>query len=126
MQRRIPDRWFFRRLLPAAVYVVVAVVCGGQLGQSRWADLSLAKEKVAAALQLRGPAESSEIASLVLLAVAVAIFAFAVPLVAAGVDALTSGVWPWWLVPLGDRVRAARQRRWRPRADLGADAVRAR
>jgi hypothetical protein len=120
MQRRIPDRWFVRRLLPAAVFVALVAVCG-QLGQAHWADLGLARAHVAAALRLRDAA-----ASLVLLAVAVAVLAFAVPLAASGVGALASGAWPWWLVPLGDRVRKARQRRWKSPDDLAADAVRAR
>ena len=126
LQRRIPDRWFFRRLLPAAVFVAVAVICGGQLGQAHWADLALARDKVAAALRFSGPAASGTIASLILLAVAVAVLALAVPLAAAGIGALASGAWPWWLAPLGDRVRAIRQRRWTPPADIGAKAVRAR
>lgn len=81
---------------------------------------------MAAALRFSGPAASNAIASLVLLAVAVAVLAFAVPLAADGVGALASGAWPWWLVPLGDRVRKARQRRWQSPADLSAKAVRAR
>lgn len=126
MQRRIPDRWFFRRLLPAAVFVVLAGVCGGQLGQAHWSDIGLARQQVAAALRFGGPAASNAIASLILLAVAVAVLAFAVPLAADGVDALASGAWPWWLVPLGDRVRAARRSRWNSPDDLGAKAVLAR
>jgi hypothetical protein len=126
VQRRVPDRWFLRRLLPAAVFVAIAVVCGGQLGQAHWADLGLARAQVAAALRLRGPAGSGAVASLVLLAVAVAVLAFAVPLVAGGVDALVSGAWPWWLGPLGDRVRAARRKRWQSPDDLGVAAVNAR
>jgi hypothetical protein len=126
MQRRIPDRWFFRRLLPATVFVALAVVCGGQLGQAHWFDIGLAREQVAVALRFSGPAASNSTASLVLLAVAVAVLAFAVPLAAAGVGALASGAWPWWLVPLGDRVRRARQRRWKPADDVGAQAVLAR
>jgi hypothetical protein len=126
LQRRIPDRWFFRRLLPAAVFVVVAAVCGGQLGQAHWADLSLARERVAAALRFGGSAAPGAVASLVLVALAAAICAFAVPLAANGVDALASGAWPWWLIPLGDRVREARRRRWMSSEKLGQDAVRAR
>ena len=44
LQRRIPDKWFFQRLLPAAVYVVLAVLCGAQLGQGHWADVGLAHD----------------------------------------------------------------------------------
>jgi hypothetical protein len=126
MQRRIPDRWFFRRLLPATVFVALAVVCGGQLGQAHWSDIGRAREQVAAALLFSGPAASNATASLVLLAVAVAVLAFAVPLAADGVGALASGAWPWWLVPLGDRVRRARRRRWKSADDVGAQAVLAR
>lgn len=126
MQRRIPDRWFFRRLLPATVFVVLAGVCGGQLGQAHWSDVGLAREQVAAALRFGGPAASGAIASLVLLAVAVALLAFAVPLAAEGVGALASGAWPWWLVPLGDRIRTARQGHWKSADDIGAKAVLAR
>jgi hypothetical protein len=126
MQRRIPDRWFFRRLLPATVFVVLAGVCGGQLGQAHWSDIGLAREQVAAALRFSGPGVSNAIASLVLLAVAVAVLAFAVPLAADGVGTLASGAWPWWLVPLGDRVRKARQGRWKSADDFGAQAVLAR
>jgi hypothetical protein len=126
LQRRIPDRWFFRRLLPAAVFVAIAVVCCGQLGQSHWADLALARDKVAAALRFSGPAAAGTIATLVLLAVAVAVLAFAVPLAATGIGALASSAWPWWLAPLGEQIRSARQRHWTSPADIGADAVRAR
>lgn len=121
LQRRIPDKWFFQRLLPAAVYVVLAVLCGAQLGQEHWDDVGLAHSRVAAALSGGGAA-----ASVVLLAVAAAACALAVPLAAAGVDVLVSGAWPWWLTPLGSRLRSLRAGRWVSPGDLGKAAVRAR
>ena len=126
VQKRIPDRWFFRRLLPATVFVMIAVICCGRLGQSHWADLNLARNSLSSALRFSGPAASDTIASLVLLAVAVAVLAFTVPLVAGAISTLASGAWPWWLVPLGDRLRAARQRRWKEPARIGEAAVAAR
>jgi hypothetical protein len=123
LQRRIPDKWFFRRLLPAAVYVVVAVIGCGQLGQEHWADVGLARSRAGTALQAGGGAAAG---SLVLLAVAAVACALAVPLAAGGVDALVSGAWPWWLMPLGSRVRTWRARRWGSPADLEKAAVRAR
>lgn len=122
LQRRIPDKWFFQRLVPAAVYVVVAVVCGAQLGQGHWADVGLARSRVAAALSGGG----GTAASVALLTVAAMAGALAVPLAAAGVDALVSGAWPWWLMPLGSRVRSWRLSRWVSPDDLGKAAVRAR
>jgi hypothetical protein len=121
LQSRIPDRWFFRRLLPATVYVLAAVICGGQLGQAHATDLGLARERIATALKI---SQSGAAASLVLLAFAVAVCSFVVPVAAAGVDVLASGAWPWWLVPLGDRVLAARRRRWTDPKELGIAAVR--
>ena len=110
LQSRIPDRWYFRRLLPAAVYVVMVVICGGQLGWSHWDDLSLARARLAAGLRVNGSSAPPAIASLILFAVAIAICAFAVPVAAAAVDALASGAWPWFLAPLGSCVLKARQR----------------
>jgi hypothetical protein len=121
LQRRIPDKWFFQRLLPAAVYVVIAAVCGAQLGQDHWADVGLARSRVTAALS-----GGTATASVVLLVVAAAVGALAVPLAATGVDALVSGAWPWWLTPLGNRMRSWRASRWVSPDDLGKDAVRAR
>jgi hypothetical protein len=121
LQRRIPDKWFFQRLLPAAAYVVVAVVCGAQLGQGHWADAGLARSRVAAALSGGDAA-----ASVVLIGVAAAVGALAVPLAAAGVDMLVSGAWPWWLAPLGLRVRSWRASRWVSPENLAKAAVRAR
>lgn len=126
LERRIPDRWFFRRLLPAAMFVVIAVVCGGQLGQARWDDLGLARARIASTLTVSGSSAPGAAASVVLLAVAVAVLAFAVPVAADGVDALASGIWPWWLAPLGDRLREVRAIRWVPPGELGAEAVRQR
>jgi hypothetical protein len=124
LQRRIPDRWFFRRLLPATVYILIAVICGGQLGQAHVTDLGLARMRIATALTISQSAAPGAAASIVLLAIAVAACSFAVPVAAAGVDVLASGAWPWWLVPLGDRVLAARQARWTDPKELGIAAVR--
>ena len=121
LQRRIPDKWFFQRLLPAAVYVVVAIVCGAQLGQSHWADVGLARSQVTAALSGDNAA-----ATIVLIAVAAAVGALIVPLAAVGVDVLVSGAWPWWLTPLASRVKSWRARRWVKPDELGKAAVQAR
>ncbi|MFF4607481.1 hypothetical protein ACFY12_32690 [Streptomyces sp. NPDC001339] len=126
LQKRIPDRWFLRRLLPAVLFVAVAVVGGGQLGQRHWADLGLARDRIAGALRLSGAAAGEGVATLVLVAVAVAGAAFAVPFAAAAVSALVSGAWPWWLVPLGRRLTLWRARRWVPPREIGEEAVRAR
>lgn len=126
LQKRIPDGWFLRRLLPAALFVVVAVVGGGQLGQRRWNDVALARDRIAGALRLNGDVSADGAASLVLLAVAVLAVAFALPLAAGAIGALASGAWPWWLMPLGRRLTAWRVRRWAPPADIGREAVRAR
>ncbi|KIF75361.1 hypothetical protein QR77_18480, partial [Streptomyces sp. 150FB] len=105
LQKRIPDGWFLRRLLPAALFVVVATVGGGQLGQHRWNDLGLARERIAGALRPNGGGTSADsVASLVLLAVAAVAAAFAVPFAAGAVGSLASGAWPWWLMPLGRRL----------------------
>jgi hypothetical protein len=124
LQRRIPDRWFFRRLLPATIYILAAVICGGQLGQAHATDLGLARQRIATALKISQSAAPGAAASVVLLAVAVAACSFAVPAAAAGVDILASGAWPWWLVPLGDRLLAARRGRWPDPKELGIEAVR--
>lgn len=125
LQSRIPDRWFFRRLLPATVYVLAVVICGAQLGQAHATDLGLARERIATALRISQSAAPRAVASLVLLALAVAVCSFVVPVAAAGVDVLASGAWPWWLVPLGDRVLVARRGRWTDPRELGIVAVRA-
>ncbi len=126
LQKRIPDGWFLRRLLPAALFVVVATVCGGQLGQRHWSDLGLARERIAGALRVTGGTSTHALASLVLYAVAVVASAFAVPVVARAVGALASGAWPWWLMPLGRRLTVWRQRRWAHPEEIGKEAVRAR
>jgi hypothetical protein len=126
LQKRIPDRWFFRRLLPATVFVVVAVVGGGQLGQSHWDDIGLARDRISDALRLGGGAAPDAAASLTLLAIAVTVCTLTVPFAATAVDTLTSGAWPWWLTPLGERVQALRARRWAEPAEIGRDAVLAR
>ncbi|MGK5531180.1 hypothetical protein [Streptomyces sp. URMC 129] len=126
LQKRIPDRWFLRRLLPAALFVVVAIVAGGQLGHRRWDDLGLARERIAGALRNGGGLSADAAASLVLVAVAVVAAALAVPFAANAIGALASGAWPWWLMPLGRRLTARRERRWMPPDDIGREAVRAR
>ncbi|WP_406244903.1 hypothetical protein [Streptomyces anulatus] len=111
LQKRIPDRWFFRRLLPATLFVLVAAIGGGQLGQHRWSDVRLARERIAGALQ-SGSGASETVALLVLVALAAAGCALAVHLLAAAVAILTSGAWPWWLAPLSRRTADWRARRW--------------
>ncbi|MHB9861569.1 hypothetical protein [Streptomyces sp. YIM S03343] len=126
LQRRIPDGWFLRRLLPAALFVVVAAVGGGALGQARWNDVALARERIAAVLRAGGGLSAETIASLVLFAVPVVGAAFAVPYAAAAVGALASGAWPWWLMPVGRRATAWRGRRWAEPDTLARESVRAR
>ncbi|WP_328872702.1 hypothetical protein OHT76_22795 [Streptomyces sp. NBC_00287] len=126
LQKRIPDGWFLRRLLPAALFVVVALVGGGELGHSHWNDVALARTRIADALRMSGGLTADGIASLVLVAVPVVAAAFAVPYVAAGIGALASGAWPWWLMPLGRRVTAWRVGRWVPPDLLARRSVRAR
>jgi hypothetical protein len=122
LQKRIPDRWLLRRLLPATLFVAVAVVGAGQLGQSHWNDIGLARARIAGALQLNGGAS----ASLVLTAVAVVACALAIPVAANVISALTSSTWPWWLMPIGRRITARRARRWAPVEEIAKQAVRAR
>ncbi|MFF0204328.1 hypothetical protein [Streptomyces sp. NPDC005017] len=126
LQKRIPDGWFLRRLLPAALFVVVAVVGGGELGHAHWNDTALARERIADALRTGGGLTADAFASLVLVAVPVVGAAFAVPYVAAAVGALASGAWPWWLMPVGRRVTAWRARRWAEPDVLARRSVRAR
>lgn len=126
LQKRIPDRWFFRRLLPATLFVIVAIVGGGQLGQRHWHDTALARERIADTIRLGDGTSANAIASLVLLVIAIAGAALVVPFVANSVDLLASGGWPWWLVPVGERLRKVRARNWSPPDDLGKAAVRAR
>ncbi|MER6026596.1 hypothetical protein [Streptomyces sp. NPDC001851] len=126
LQKRIPDGWFLRRLLPAALFVVVAVVGGGELGHSHWNDVALARERIAGALRMGGGLTAEAAASLVLFAVPVVGAAFAVPYAAAAIGALASGAWPWWLMPVGRRVKAWRIRRWVEPDTLARESVRAR
>ena len=126
LQKRIPDGWFLRRLLPAALFVVVATVGGGQLGQRHWDDLGLARARIAGALRVSDGTSTHAVASLVLYAVAVGAAAFAVPVAARAIGALASGAWPWWLMPLGRRLTVWRVRRWMCPEDIGKEAVRAR
>ncbi|MEV5877417.1 hypothetical protein AB0L75_24955 [Streptomyces sp. NPDC052101] len=126
LQKRIPDGWFLRRLLPAVLYVVVAVVGGGQLGQRHWNDLGLARDGIAGTLPLGGGVTADGAATLVLVAVAAAGAAFAVPYAAGAVGVLASGAWPWWLAPVGQRLTRWRVRRWTHPTDIAREAVRAR
>lgn len=103
LQKRIPNGWFLRRLLPAALFVVVAVVGGGQLGHAHRNDISLARERIADALRTGGSLSTNAVASLVLIAVPVVGTAFAVPYAAAAIGSLASGAWPWWLMSVGRR-----------------------
>ncbi|MER7701864.1 hypothetical protein ABTX81_03035 [Kitasatospora sp. NPDC097605] len=126
LQKRVPDGWFLRRLLPAALFVVVAVVGGGRLGWAHWSDLARARAAVAGALRLGEGVTSDGAAVLVLLAAAVAAAALAVPFAAGALGALASGAWPWWLSPLGRRLTERRRRRWSPPDEIAREAVRAR
>ncbi|AWW43521.1 hypothetical protein [Streptomyces cadmiisoli] len=126
LQKRIPDGWFLRRLLPAALFVVVAVVGGGELGHTHWNDASLARERIADALRTGGGLSADAVASLVLFAVPVVGAAFALPYIAAAIGALASGAWPWWLMPVGRRVTDWRVRRWVEPDTLARQSVRAR
>ncbi len=126
LQRRIPDRWYFRRLIPASVFVAVAVVCGGRLGQAHWHDLRLAREQIAYYLGAGGGKPSATAAALLVYAAFVAMTAFALPIAAQAIAVLVGGAWPWWLASLGERRRRARARRWRSPEDLLKLAVRAR
>jgi hypothetical protein len=126
LQKRIPDGWLLRRLLPAALFVVVAVVACGGLGQRRWDDVGLARERIAAALRFGDGLSGGGVASLVLVAVAAVAAALAVPIAADGLGALVSGAWPWWLMPLSRRLTRWRRSRWAPPEEIGRRAVRAR
>ncbi|MGW3204904.1 hypothetical protein [Streptomyces sp. NPDC001135] len=126
LQKRLPDGWFLRRLLPAALFVAVAVVGGGELGHAHWNDVALAHERIAGALRTGGGLSANAVASLVLFAVPVMGAAFAVPYAAVAIGALASGAWPWWLMPLGRRVKAWRIRHWVEPDTLARESVRAR
>lgn len=125
LQKRIPDGWFLRRLLPAALFFVVAVVGGGELGHAHWDDVSLAREKIADALRTGGGLSADTVASLVLFSVPVVGAAFAVPYLASGIGALAAGAWPWWLMPVGDLVTGWRRRRWVEPDKLAEKSLRA-
>ncbi|MEV0695202.1 hypothetical protein [Streptomyces sp. NPDC050388] len=126
LHKRIPDGWFLRRLLPAALFVVVAVVGGGELGHTHWNGVGLARERIAGALRTDGGLSADTVASLVLFAVPVVGAAFAVPYAAVAIGALASGAWPWWLMPVGRRLKAWRTRRWVEPDTLARQSVRAR
>jgi hypothetical protein len=65
------------------------------------------------------------LAALILVAVAVVLCAFAVPVAVVGIGALASGTWPWWLVPLGERMLRARERRYDSHRVIAEDDVKA-
>jgi hypothetical protein len=125
LQKRLPDGWVLRRLLPAVLFVVVAVVGGGQLGWAHWSDVGLARRRIAEATRLGAGLTAGGVAALILLAVASAGVALAVPFAAGAVGTLASGAWPWWLSPLERRL-TARRRRWRDPDAIAREAVRAR
>lgn len=119
MQQRIPNQWFLRRLLPSAIFVTAAIVAA-TLGQSHWDNLGFARARLAGYL---GGTTASTSATAILYLLTAAAAAFTIPVVAAGVGALAAGAWPWWLAPLGDRIRDARAARWSSPADLTAQAI---
>ncbi|WP_327675259.1 hypothetical protein [Kitasatospora sp. NBC_00458] len=125
LQKRIPDGWFLRRLLPAALLVVVAAL-GGRLGWRHWSDVGLARETTAGVLRFGDGLTPDSAAVLALLAVAAVAAALLVPFAAGAVGALASGAWPWWLTPLGRRLTRRRARRWAPPERIAREAVRAR
>ncbi|MEU8653899.1 hypothetical protein [Streptomyces sp. NPDC048737] len=126
LQRRIPDGWFLRRLLPALLFVVVALVGGGQLGHRHWDDIALARDRIAGALPLNGGLTAGGAATLVLVVLAAVAVGLAVPLAADAVGALSAGAWPWWLTPVARRLTRWRVSRWTSPEEIGREAVRAR
>ncbi|MFI6154709.1 hypothetical protein ACIBCA_18700 [Kitasatospora sp. NPDC051170] len=127
LQSRIPDRWFLRRLLPSALFVALAVVAGG-LGQAHGGDLRLAVQRLAdhlGAAQAEG-ASARLTAVWLLYAIGAAAGAFAAPVVAQLLGTVAAGGFPWWLAPVGERVRRRRVARWRAPDELLDDALRAR
>ncbi|GAA3856517.1 hypothetical protein [Streptomyces sedi] len=126
LHTRIPDRWLLRRLLPAALFVMLAFVGGGQLGHGDAGDVGLARERLTETLRPAGDRTADGLASLLLLAAVAVAASFAVPVAADAVGALASGAWPWWLMPLGRRLIARRVDRWAPPGELGRESVRAR
>ncbi|WP_327722045.1 hypothetical protein OG381_46625 [Streptomyces sp. NBC_00490] len=125
LQKRIPDGWFLRRLLPAVLFFVVAVVGGGELGHAHWNDVPLAREEIADALRTGGGLTADTVASFVLFAVPVVAAAFAVPYLASGIGALAAGAWPWWLMPVGDLLTRWRRHRWVEPDELARRSLRA-
>jgi hypothetical protein len=119
LQHRIPDRWFLRRLLPAAIFVAAAFVAA-VAGQSRWSDFGLARARLSGYL---GHTTSSATATVLIYLLLIAAAAFTVPVIGAGIGTAAAGGWPWWLAPLGDRIRAARAGRWASRDTLTRKAV---
>lgn len=126
LQKRIPDRWFLRRLLPAALFVIVATVGGGRLGQAHWHDIARARQQIARTLVLGKEGSANTIASLVLVGVATIGCTLAVPYLASAIGRFASGGWPWWLMPLSRRITTWRIRHWTSPEELGRQVVRAR
>jgi hypothetical protein len=123
LQNRIPDRWLLRRLLPSALFVMVAFI-GAALGQSRWNDTTLAKQRLAAELTKAGGSVSAYTSATVIIYVLIVVAgAFTVPVLAEGVGALAAGAWPWWLALLADRLRDVRAGRWQSADDLTRAAL---
>jgi hypothetical protein len=108
LQRRIPDRWLLRRLLPAALFVAIAML-GKRLGLDSWGDIGSVQQRLTAYLSgLRGgQAYSAQIVLFVLLTVACALV---VPAASSSIGAFAAGDWPWWLAPFERRIRAMRSR----------------
>jgi hypothetical protein len=92
IQKRIPDRLFFRHLLPSLFYVSVAAL-GSALGQADWNDVAAARRAVTHLLKL-GSADTAS--ALILLVVAAAGVAAAIAVAASFVGALAAGDRRWW------------------------------
>ncbi|MFD7861907.1 hypothetical protein [Streptomyces sp. NPDC057682] len=126
LQSRLPDRWFLRRLLPSALFVAVAFLAGGP-GHSHWYDAGRAARRLERQLGTAGGGTPhTTTTTLLLYALAVVCGAFVVPVAARAVSLLAAGAWPWWLAPVGERMRASRVRRWRAPDALRDDALRSR
>lgn len=121
LRKHIPDRWFYRRLLPAALFVVTAVV-GDQLGQRHWDGIGRARAHLADALRPAGDVAAGSVALLVMFAAAVTVCALAAYLLSGLVTNVVSGEWPWWSRTLRRRFVARRVRRW---TALGTATVKA-
>lgn len=121
LQKRVPERWILRRLLPSAVFVGIAYV-GTALGYAHWNGIALAKQQLTFYLEAAS-GSSAYAASLAIFALLASAGAFAAPLVAQFIGSLAAGAWPWWLAPLSDRVSSARKKHWRSPEELRKDAL---